>query len=83
MNHGRINEEKCRQLEKLIPVAGMDEVFICGPESMIFSVKEWLETKGLEKKKIHFELFSTPESETGNSKLEIVRLMLNFRPLGK
>jgi ring-1,2-phenylacetyl-CoA epoxidase subunit PaaE len=60
LNHGRIDGEKCRQLEKLIPLTGMDEVFICGPETMIFSVKEWLEAKGIEKKKIHFELFSTP-----------------------
>ncbi|AXY76920.1 phenylacetate-CoA oxygenase/reductase subunit PaaK [Paraflavitalea soli] len=60
VNHGRIDREKCIQLEKLIRMKDMDEVFICGPESMIFSVKEWLEEKGIEKKKIHFELFSTP-----------------------
>lgn len=64
VNHGRIDREKCIQLEKLINMKGMDEVFICGPESMIFSVKEWLEEKGLDKKKIHFELFTTPL--TGN-----------------
>lgn len=60
VNHGRIDVEKCKQLEKLINISQMDEVFICGPESMIFSVKEWLEGKGIEKKKIHFELFTTP-----------------------
>jgi ring-1,2-phenylacetyl-CoA epoxidase subunit PaaE len=60
VNHGRIDKEKCIQLEKLINMTGMDEVFICGPESMIFSVKEWLEEKGLDKKRIHFELFTTP-----------------------
>lgn len=65
VNHGRINAEKCDQLEKLVPFSRMDEVFICGPESMIFSVKEWLEAKGLDKKKIHFELFTTPA--TGNA----------------
>lgn len=64
VNHGRIDKEKCIQLQKLINMTGMDEVFICGPESMIFSVKEWLEEKGLDKKKIHFELFTTPL--TGN-----------------
>lgn len=60
LNHGRIDPEKCRQLEKLIHFAQMDEIFLCGPETMIFSVKNWLEEKGLEKKKIHFELFTTP-----------------------
>ncbi|NII24274.1 phenylacetate-CoA oxygenase/reductase subunit PaaK [Pseudoflavitalea sp. X16] len=60
LNHGRIDPEKCRQLEKLINFAQMDEIFLCGPETMIFSVKNWLEEKGMEKKKIHFELFTTP-----------------------
>lgn len=60
LNHGRINAEKCSQLEKLIHFAHMDEIFLCGPEAMIFSVKNWLEEKGIEKKKIHFELFTTP-----------------------
>ncbi len=60
VNHGRIDADKCKQLEKLVHFSRMDEVFICGPESMIFSVKEWLETKGIDKKKIHFELFTTP-----------------------
>lgn len=60
VNHGRIDAEKCQQLEKLVHFSQMDEIFICGPGSMIFSVKEWLEAKGIDKKKIHFELFTTP-----------------------
>jgi ring-1,2-phenylacetyl-CoA epoxidase subunit PaaE len=63
VNHGRIDAAKCKQLEKLVNMARVDEVFICGPESMIFSVKEWLEEKGVDKKKIHFELFSTPHEK--------------------
>jgi ring-1,2-phenylacetyl-CoA epoxidase subunit PaaE len=62
VNHGRIDAEKCQQLEMLVHFSKMDEIFICGPESMIFSVKEWLEAKGIDKKKIHFELFTTPTS---------------------
>jgi ring-1,2-phenylacetyl-CoA epoxidase subunit PaaE len=73
VNHGRIDAEKCQQLEKLVHFSQMDEIFICGPESMIFSVKEWLEAKHIDKKKIHFELFTTPmtgnrEPGTGNNK---------------
>lgn len=60
INHGRIDAAKCDQLQKLINLTGMDEVFICGPEAMIFSVKDWFETRGVDKKKVHFELFTTP-----------------------
>lgn len=60
INHGRIDAAKCDQLQPLINLTGMDEIFICGPEPMIFSVKDWLEAKGIDRKKIHFELFSTP-----------------------
>lgn len=37
----------------------MDEIFICGPEEMIFCVKNFLEQKDINEKKIHFELFNT------------------------
>lgn len=60
VNHGRIDADKCEQLNRLIDLTSMDETFLCGPESMIFSVKDWLEAKGVDKKKVHFELFSTP-----------------------
>ncbi len=61
INHGRIDPEKCKQLaEKLIDFQKADEIFICGPEEMIFSVKNWLEQQKIEKKKIHFELFTVP-----------------------
>lgn len=62
---GRINEEKLSLLsEKLIDVHGMDDIFICGPEQMIFTAKSWLEQQGIDKKKIHFELFTTPGEKT-------------------
>jgi len=55
---GRIDAEKCEQLcPRLIEIHSMDEIFICGPGQMIFSLKDWLEKHGIEKKKIHFELF--------------------------
>ena len=60
INYGRIDAEKCRQFSKLIDFKSMDEFFICGPEGMIFTVKEFLENKGVEDNKIHFELFTTP-----------------------
>jgi ring-1,2-phenylacetyl-CoA epoxidase subunit PaaE len=61
INHGRITAEKCDELgNKLINIKKTDDFFICGPEQMIFSVKDWLEKKEVEKKKIHFELFTVP-----------------------
>ena len=67
VNQGRIDAAKCGELcDRLIDLTGMDEVFICGPEEMIFAVKGWLEEKGVDKKKIHFELFTTPERKPVN-----------------
>lgn len=60
INYGRIDAAKCEQFSKLIDYALADEIFICGPEQMIFSVKGYLENKGISKGKIHFELFTTP-----------------------
>jgi ring-1,2-phenylacetyl-CoA epoxidase subunit PaaE len=71
---GRIDNGKLSLLsEKLIDVRGMDDIFICGPEQMIFTVMDWLQQYGIEKKKIHFELFTTPgqKTEVSNKKSEV------------
>lgn len=60
LNFGRIDEAKLADLSKLIKYEAVDEYFICGPEEMIFCVKDFLEKKQVDKKKIHFELFTTP-----------------------
>lgn len=61
VNHGRINAEKCEQLStSLIDIQGMDHIFICGPEEMIFSTRDWLLNRRIPKEKIHFELFTVP-----------------------
>ena len=60
---GRIDVQKCEELcGRLIDRGSVDEVYLCGPEQMIFSLKHWLEGRGLERKKIHFELFHTLEN---------------------
>ncbi|HET6766689.1 MAG TPA: 1,2-phenylacetyl-CoA epoxidase subunit PaaE [Chitinophagaceae bacterium] len=59
LNFGRIDIGKLTELEKLIDYKKMDEIFICGPEEMIFCVKNFLEQKDIDEKKIHFELFNT------------------------
>jgi ring-1,2-phenylacetyl-CoA epoxidase subunit PaaE len=60
VNFGRIDTDKLNALGRLINYAATDEVFICGPEEMIFCAKDFLEQQGMDKKKIHFELFAAP-----------------------
>ncbi len=60
INSGRIDINKLTELDNLLGYAGLDEFFICGPEEMIFCIKDFLEQRGIDKKKIHFELFTTP-----------------------
>jgi ring-1,2-phenylacetyl-CoA epoxidase subunit PaaE len=61
INYGRIDEAKCSQLFKtLIPLAHTDEIFLCGPEELIFLVSDFLIEKGFSKAHIHFELFTIP-----------------------
>jgi ring-1,2-phenylacetyl-CoA epoxidase subunit PaaE len=59
LNFGRVNTEKLNELGGLIDYSGMDEIFICGPEEMIFGVKDYLVQKRIPEKKIHFELFTS------------------------
>ncbi|MGC4101224.1 1,2-phenylacetyl-CoA epoxidase subunit PaaE [Ferruginibacter sp.] len=60
VNYGRIDKDKLAELSRLIDYKNIDDHFICGPEAMIFCVKDFLEQQGIDKKKIHFELFTTP-----------------------
>ncbi|MFN2438303.1 MAG: 1,2-phenylacetyl-CoA epoxidase subunit PaaE [Chitinophagaceae bacterium] len=61
INYGRIDKSKCELLfSKLINLEKCDEFFLCGPEEMIFSVRDFLLENGVPKNKIHFELFTIP-----------------------
>ena len=64
---GRIDPEKMDRLSKIFNWKSFDEFFVCGPEQMIFGVQNWLEQQGIEKKKIHFELFTTPDQTTARA----------------
>ena len=62
---GRIDNAKCEALYdaflKNTEIAG---VYVCGPEQMIFAVKDSMMAKGIDEKSIHYELFTTPGSKT-------------------
>jgi ring-1,2-phenylacetyl-CoA epoxidase subunit PaaE len=61
INEGRIDAEKCELFfTKLINIKTVDEFFLCGPEQMIFCIKDLLEINGVRKEHIHFELFTIP-----------------------
>lgn len=60
LNSGRIDADKCSVLcDKTIDLKQTDEFFLCGPEEMIFAVKNVLEQQLVPAEKIHFELFTT------------------------
>jgi ring-1,2-phenylacetyl-CoA epoxidase subunit PaaE len=63
INNGRIDVNKCNQLSEIIKMDAIDDFFICGPEQMIFTVRDFLQGWGIDSKKIHFELFTTPTRE--------------------
>jgi ring-1,2-phenylacetyl-CoA epoxidase subunit PaaE len=61
--NGRFTKEKLEAITtKLMNVAEVDEAFLCGPEEMIFLIRDELQAAGLAKDKIHFELFTTGNS---------------------
>jgi ring-1,2-phenylacetyl-CoA epoxidase subunit PaaE len=58
--NGRLNGEKCEKFcQYFIDAIAVNAYFLCGPEEMIFSVKDTLNTLGVAKQNIHFELFTT------------------------
>ncbi|WP_108805177.1 1,2-phenylacetyl-CoA epoxidase subunit PaaE [Aquimarina sp. Aq107] len=62
--NGRFTSDKLKELtDKIINVPEVDECFICGPEEMIFLIRDELVDAGLSKDHIHYELFFSGASE--------------------
>lgn len=65
MFQGRIDGDKAAKLvDSLCDTDSLDHAFVCGPEEMIHGVRETLEERGVDKKKVHFELFTTPGEQS-------------------
>jgi ring-1,2-phenylacetyl-CoA epoxidase subunit PaaE len=61
---GRIDGDKVREIvATLLPVASMDEVFICGPEAMIEATEKALLDAGVRPDRVHTERFTSPTLE--------------------
>ncbi|MFT5823896.1 MAG: ring-1,2-phenylacetyl-CoA epoxidase subunit PaaE [Crocinitomix sp.] len=59
LTSGRINASKCEGFfNKSQSNITIDGVYACGPEEMIMCVKDFYSAQGLDKDKIHFELFT-------------------------
>ena len=64
---GRISPEKLLELLTTYKeMAFADAFFLCGPFDMTMGIKNSLMEFGIEKEKIHFELFTTVEKETSD-----------------
>jgi ring-1,2-phenylacetyl-CoA epoxidase subunit PaaE len=62
--NGRFTPEKIQTLaSSVFDIDDVDDVFVCGPELMIFMIREELIKLGLPKDKVHFELFVSGLSE--------------------
>jgi len=80
---GRLSAEKCKEYHNdLVDLTSLDEVFLCGPEEMIFEIKDTLVDIGVAEANIHFELFTAakpktadedvPKTEGVNSQVEVI-----------
>ena len=61
--NGRIDREKLSLIFRhLVLQESVDDVFICGPREMIFTIRDFLLELGFDPKQIHFELFHTGQT---------------------
>ena len=62
---GRIDNKKGYKLQKagLIDIKNTDDVFICGPESMMSEVSHGFRSEGLAEDRIHYELFGSSAAD--------------------
>lgn len=64
---GRIDREKMASFfQHVIPPSRIDEVFLCGPEAMIFNCREAALEAGIAQHRIHYELFYSAEAAARN-----------------
>jgi ring-1,2-phenylacetyl-CoA epoxidase subunit PaaE len=72
--NGRFNDEKINHiLGGLVKTSTVDEYFLCGPEDMIMIIKKALEERKVDSKKIHFELFTSPDAKKGKAKKKVAK----------
>ncbi len=69
--NGRFTSEKLQEVfHKLMDISQTNEVFLCGPEEMVFLVRDELVKAGMPKTHIHYELFVSGLSEEDKKRAE-------------
>ncbi|MBZ9651365.1 2Fe-2S iron-sulfur cluster-binding protein [Psychroflexus montanilacus] len=69
--NGRFTPEKIQLLANTVfDVNEVSDVFVCGPEQMIFMIRDELTALGLENDRIHYELFVSGLSEEDKKRTE-------------
>ncbi|NND63522.1 MAG: 2Fe-2S iron-sulfur cluster binding domain-containing protein [Flavobacteriaceae bacterium] len=69
--NGRFTSEKLKEIfGKLLYVPAVNEAFLCGPEEMIFLIRDELVNAGMPKENVHYELFVTGLSEEDKKRAE-------------
>ena len=68
---GRITAQKLDLLSKLVPYNSFDEIYLCGPEEMVFTSSNYFKHLGIKEEKIHFELFTTPGQKKTDASAKI------------
>jgi ring-1,2-phenylacetyl-CoA epoxidase subunit PaaE len=59
---GRLDADRLRRLlTALVPLKGLDHVWLCGPFGLIADARDVLAELGVDKDKVHFELFYVDE----------------------
>ncbi len=58
--YGRIDENKLETLGKLLTYKNFNQVYLCGPEELIFTARDFLQKNEVPVTNIHFELFTAP-----------------------
>lgn len=68
--NGRFDKEKLAILTKtFIDIEDTNHCFICGPQDMVFLIRDELLTAGLAKEKIHYELFFSGNIDAVDTKI--------------
>ncbi len=69
--NGRFDKQKLDVLTKtFIDIQDTAHCFICGPEEMIFLIRDELQNAGMDKSKIHYELFVTGLTEADKERAQ-------------
>ncbi|MGV1009469.1 MAG: 1,2-phenylacetyl-CoA epoxidase subunit PaaE [Dermatophilaceae bacterium] len=71
--HGRLDRERLERIfEVLVPVADVDEFYLCGPFGMVTDAQELLQDRGVDTHHVHHEIFHVDEPGAPTSRPVVV-----------